>query len=79
MQPQFITKVVSIFPNPVKDFLTIETKVPRKQTYQIYATTGKLLLFGQIDSNNKTIDLSTLSPNIYLLNMDGKTLKFIKL
>lgn len=70
---------ISIFPNPVKDFLTIEMETTKNQTYHLYATSGELLRFGQVDSRNKTIDLSALPTNIYLLKVKDTILKFIKI
>ncbi len=46
--------------------------------YSIYSTIGELILSGMIDLNNKTIDLSNLSSNIYLLKVGSKTMKLIK-
>ncbi len=69
---------IMVYPNPVSNYITIDKEFANPPTYEIYSTTGKLILSGQIDSANQTIDLSTISSGIYLLKIDNKILKFIK-
>lgn len=59
-------------------FLSIEMEDFKSQSYYIYSISGKLLYFGQINSRNKMIDLSNLSPNMYLLRIENRVLKFVK-
>jgi len=46
--------------------------------YHIYSMIGELIFSGIIDSNIKTIDISDLSSNIYLLKVGNKAVKMIK-
>lgn len=69
---------IEIFPNPVAEFLTIDMEIVDNQAYQIYSAKGEEVLSGVINSNNKKVDLSSLSSNIYFLKIGGKTLKFVK-
>ena len=67
---------ISLFPNPVKNELNVKgiSKVTR---YEIYAVDGKLVGKGEFKPSSK-IEVSLLVPGIYLLQIDGKHLKFIK-
>lgn len=69
---------IRIFPNPAEDYVTIEMDLKDNQEYYIYSTIGKLIKSGTISSSNKTIDLSGLSVNIYLLKIGNQTIKFLK-
>lgn len=73
-----LQKGFNFYPNPVTDFIVVETEERKGQSYQLFSTIGERLLFGQLNSTNQRIDLSSLSPNIYLVNIDSKTFKFIK-
>lgn len=81
------TKVnqISIYPNPVKNSLTIvagsESALPEK--YTIYTTLGQIITSKRIDSDNDlTIQTETYSKGLYIIVIerenDTKTLKFIK-
>jgi len=67
-----------IYPNPVNNFLIIETEEIKNKTYQIYSAIGERLLFGQLDGSQQIIDLSMLPPNVYVLKLGQKVSKFIK-
>lgn len=63
----------SIYPNPVKDILTIEGIAPNTQLI-ITDLTGKTILSTTVKSNKESIDVSGLPAGVYFIN---KT-KFIK-
>ena len=69
---------LSLYPNPANDVLNIRTDDEREHDLSLYNLFGqcldKWLLTGK-----GTIDISSLSPGIYLIIVDGKTgTKFIK-
>jgi hypothetical protein len=72
---------IFIFPNPVENIITIETKNNKVPTrILILSLNGALIIDSEI-KNNK-IDLSNLLSGTYLLKLDidySKTYKFIKL
>lgn len=73
-------EVVSIFPNPVNDIITLNTE-ENVQSISICSLSGATLV--EMDYNNsESINVSALSQGVYLLNytVEGKvsTLKFIK-
>ena len=69
---------LSVFPNPTSDIITINFDINENLEYAIYSTLGELVLTGTINSYNKVIDLSILTPNIYFLKANNQTLKLIK-
>lgn len=69
---------IKIYPNPVKDFLTIENNSTKTVEYQIFSILGQLILKGKIDANNDRIELSTLQPSVYFLKTKNQIIKFVK-
>lgn len=55
---------VTVYPNPVKDFLFIQTK--NKATFTLTDATGKVILIKQIQSNGN-INVSMLQAGLYFL------------
>jgi len=67
-----------IYPNPVRHELGIQMKLNTPQVFSIYSTKGEVVQSGKINSNDKTINISSLAPNIYILSIKNKSWKFIK-
>jgi hypothetical protein len=76
--------MLNIYPNPANDVITCETDFHYNLQYSIFDGYGKLLLEG-ISHNNRFfhIDISKLTPGIYILRMNNMksiaTYKFMKL
>ena len=72
---------IQIYPNPVKDFISIIQDDNSSLLYTISDITGKQILAGQ-NKYNERIDVSKLSKGVYFIQIKGKTikttLKFIK-
>lgn len=65
----------SLFPNPVKSQVTIQTGISKLGTdYFVYDHTGKMIVTGKLDSENTLVDMSKLSQGIYLFRV-GSDLK----
>ncbi len=64
-------KPFKIFPNPVSDMLQIQYKnvVKRPIQFTIYNSLGKAVLEEYIRAGETRVDVSSLSPGIYLLQM----------
>ncbi len=67
-----------VYPNPVNSQLTVEMEIAEEKEFRIYSTIGELMLSGRLNSNINTIDLSSLAPNVYILNIDNQSIKLIK-
>ena len=61
-----------IYPNPTSDFIFIENIEPQEVT--IYSLDGKLI---KTVENTNIIDVRDLNEGIYLINIGGKTKKFV--
>ena len=72
----FDVKKYSIFPNPVKSNLSIQSATTNI-SYRITDLNGRGILKGQLQSSN-TIDVSLLQNGIYLIQLDNHSYKFIK-
>ncbi len=67
-----------VYPNPVNSELTIEMDLSEEKKYRIYSTIGELVSSGKLNSNHNTIDLSSLPPNVYVLNINNHSVKVVK-
>lgn len=62
----------TIFPNPVKNIITITQTEKLFTTYEIYSLNGTLITENKIDSTNQKVDLSSYSKGMYLVKLIGK-------
>ena len=67
-----------VYPNPVNSQLTLEMEIAEEKEFRIYSTIGELMLSGRLNSNINTIDLSSLPPNVYILDISNHSIKLIK-
>ena len=68
---------IFIFPNPVKESLTVNG-VKKNAIISLYDLNGKLLQTIPAEDNSTGINVSSLQSGAYLLSVGGQTLKFIK-
>jgi len=68
-----------VFPNPFNQELTIEVKSAQANDFKIYNVIGELVISGKLNSQTNTIDLSSLAPNIYILNIKNQSIKLVKI
>lgn len=73
------TVSMKVYPNPVSDIIYIQNAPETTYQVSIYRITGSLILNTQISSGEKSIDVSFLQSGLYLLNVNGRTFKFVKL
>lgn len=66
---------ISVYPNPTNSSLTISGK--NIKTAFVRNTLGQLVKSFNIDSDNTTIDVSDLSPNVYLLEIQDIYSNFV--
>lgn len=69
----------NIYPNPVTDVVNVNGDVNKAKSAKIYDLTGKLIK--EINNpfvNKKSINVGSLLSGTYILNVDGKSIKFIK-
>jgi hypothetical protein len=73
-------KSVSIYPNPTTDNIVIKANSALLgNVYQVYNSTGKLILSGKIDSEFKMISLQEFPVGMYLLTLENNLNKSIKI
>ncbi|MBL7837788.1 MAG: T9SS type A sorting domain-containing protein [Bacteroidetes bacterium] len=61
------SKGLTVYPNPVKDYIQLDVQLPAFTPYFIYDLSGKLLMVNHITEDNKTIDCTQLISGQYLL------------
>jgi len=71
--------IMKVYPNPVSDVIYIQNAPETAFTVSIYRMNGVLILTTKISSGSKSIDVSYLPSGLYLLNVNNRTFKFVKL
>ncbi|MFO7934532.1 MAG: T9SS type A sorting domain-containing protein, partial [Bacteroidales bacterium] len=71
---------VRIFPNPASGMITLEMPLEEAEcTLEVLSLTGQVIMSRQVYSTGgvlrETIDVSDLSKGMYMLRVDGKTLR----
>jgi len=62
----------SVSPNPVADVLTVELPEGEGGRYEVYNSSGRLVLLGELlPSANSTLNVSTLEGGVYFLHVYG--------
>ncbi|MFZ9029528.1 MAG: T9SS type A sorting domain-containing protein [Crocinitomicaceae bacterium] len=68
---------ITVYPNPVKEALTISFGTLNSSSdFRITNLMGKVVLSSKVIQN--TVDVSSLSSGVYLLEVDGSVLRFVK-
>jgi hypothetical protein len=73
---------INIFPDPVKDFVTISRSNSATAVLKIYNLNGKVVLTESLHEMKSIVDFTALSPGIYFVQLTGKgstsVLKIVK-
>lgn len=73
----FTNSKLTIYPNPAKDFVTIEgLENDRDVSYEVIDVTGKIIKTKTMLLSNK-VDISTLNNGVYFLNIFTDTQRFV--
>lgn len=69
---------IAIFPNPVIDVIHVNTSSNQQNIYRVLDVKGRAVLQGQLNSN-KIIGVKSLSGGVYMLQVNGQSIRFSKL
>ncbi|MCF8368495.1 MAG: T9SS type A sorting domain-containing protein [Bacteroidales bacterium] len=67
-----------VYPNPASSLINIEGDFKGPIKFEIHSLLGVKLVEGMLTTKNNQIDLTELSPNIYVLLLESRTYKIIK-
>ena len=67
-----------VSPNPTDAFIRIDGDLYGATRYEIYSILGEDVMQGKISQDNNLIDLSELSPNLYILRLGKGSYKILK-
>lgn len=74
---------ILVYPNPVKDYLTVDFNSEKlvKARYQLFDGTGRIINQGDLKNLKNDINTSTLSAGLYMLTIssEGKNVKTFKI
>lgn len=60
---------LSVYPNPAHDQLNIQINSENVGTYQLMDLTGKVLREGRVEGGRETLDVSRMTPGMYMLKL----------
>ena len=63
--------LVSIYPNPTSDYITIDTEESQGGTYKILNQAGKLFSSGSFESGEK-LELPNLANGLYVVSIEAE-------
>jgi len=69
---------VLIFPNPASTHVVIKRAINTPSPYTLTTMTGQQILGGIAQSNSHQLDLSAISPGMYILSIDQASYKIVK-
>jgi hypothetical protein len=72
-----INSIWTIYPNPAKHILRINSDFSAIKEYTIFNTLGMRVQRGAMNSSEKSIDISSLSLGIYFLKIDNQVERFV--
>lgn len=82
-QETAVPNSITIYPNPVKDFLIVDlsSEKLKKPAYVLFDGTGRLIAKGELKNSKTEINTSALSAGLYLLTVSSerKTIKSFKI
>ena len=68
----------SVEPNPTTGLFTIELATQKNVPYEVTDISGKMLNKGMLTEKRTTIDLSKNDAGVYLLKIDGQSIRLVK-
>ena len=77
--PENETSSLSIYPNPASEVIYINTEIYKETDIYIYRIDGSLVLYSRLSLSANSIDVSGLSPGVYIVKTNNQALKFVKL
>jgi hypothetical protein len=73
---------ISVYPNPVKEVLNVESKKDEASSMEIFDMTGRRIQTRLLDADNTEVNVASLPKGIYMIRVQGSgkmvTSKFIK-
>ena len=69
---------LSVIPNPAVASIRLEGLPENARNLSVFTPDGRLLLKQLIESESPQINISSFAEGIYILNIDGQIVKFIK-
>lgn len=73
-----LTYLVDVYPNPTRDFITLETTAPAKTPYTIADVKGRIVHTGNTSGKITTVDLSLFENGVYFLQVEERVVKVVK-
>ena len=67
-----------IYPNPASNQLFIKREILVEQEFSIVNLLGEEIVSGTLNGQIENLDISSLSPNIYIIRIDNESIKFVK-
>ncbi len=72
------TKLITVYPNPANDFITLKNIPEGRCLVSIYSITGSKITSLYVSGDDQQINVSNFSKGLYLLKVNNQVSKFIK-
>ena len=61
--------ITTVYPNPTEGLLTLKIDKAERFEYQVFDLTGQLIISGQAQNGETTIDLSRYNKGVYFISL----------
>ncbi|MFZ4454794.1 MAG: T9SS type A sorting domain-containing protein [Bacteroidales bacterium] len=78
IRPTIFNSKISLYPNPVSDFVSLRNLPEGNNVVTIYRNDGASARIFALSATDKTVDLSQLASGFYLLKVNNQVIKFVK-
>ena len=68
---------IKVFPNPSNESISVNMPISDDVDYQIVSLEGKIIKSGTLSNTLPSVDISSLSNDIYFLKINNEVLKFV--
>ncbi len=70
---EYLVDVINIYPNPAKDFITIENVIGANQQVEMLNASGQKVIVSSLKEGSSNIDISGAVPGVYFLRVNDVT------
>ncbi len=61
--------MISVFPQPASNYLTLEVNLPDGLYYDLLGTNGQKVKFGDLTNEQTNVDVSNIAKGVYMLRV----------
>ena len=70
---------ITVFPNPVMDYIVLEGLSSTRVPFTVYSSTGQKMLSGELAVGEREISTEQLEKGVYFIEVENQVVQFVKL